>query len=142
MCRTDHAGLGVGEQHRRAVGGEDAQREARAIGDQRIGMRPRRVVPRIGDGNRIGAVYLEHRNQTPARQHRFRREAAVFGDHGGIVVRAEPDIEPGMHARRHAATPAEKAMWNGQRGRADNFYCHSTSLMMRSSSIVSPTRKA
>ena len=30
MGGADHAGLGIGEQHRRAVGGDDAEQQARA----------------------------------------------------------------------------------------------------------------
>ena len=37
MGGADDAGLGVGEQHRRAVGGEDAEQQVRAVGDHRVG---------------------------------------------------------------------------------------------------------
>jgi len=143
MRGTDHAGLGIGEQHRRAIGGEDAEREARTIGDQRIGMRPRRLVPGIGDGDGLGAVHLEQADQPPAGQHRPDRAPAILADRPRIVVGAEPDIQPGMHADGDAPAPAEKAVRHAsQCGRADYLDRHSTSLMMRSSSIVSPTRKA
>ena len=36
---ADHAGLGIGEQDRRAVGAEHAERDAGAIADQRVGRR-------------------------------------------------------------------------------------------------------
>ena len=36
MGGADHARLGVGEQHRRAIGGEDAQRHAGQGGDQAV----------------------------------------------------------------------------------------------------------
>ena len=39
MGGADHAGLGVGEQDRRAVGGDDAERDAGAVGHHGVGAR-------------------------------------------------------------------------------------------------------
>ena len=40
MGRADHARLAVGQQHRRAIGGDDAEQQAGPVGDQRVGLRP------------------------------------------------------------------------------------------------------
>ena len=40
MGGGDHARLAVGEQDRRAVGGEDSEHEARPVGDHRVGLGP------------------------------------------------------------------------------------------------------
>ena len=61
--RSDHAGVGVGEQHRRAIGGEDAQRQPRNIGRHRIGLRSLADLPRLRDGDRLAAVDLIKRQQ-------------------------------------------------------------------------------
>ena len=46
MGGADHARFGIGEQHRRAVGGDDAEQQARPVGDQRVGVRALVVGPR------------------------------------------------------------------------------------------------
>ncbi len=47
--RSDHACLGIGEQDRSAIGSQDSQREAGAVGNQCVGMRARVVRERRGD---------------------------------------------------------------------------------------------
>ena len=68
MGGADHAGLGVGEQHRRAIGGQDAQRHA---GHGRSpGRRLRGVLPKSQSGVHgmdDGAVDLRQGDQ-PARR--------------------------------------------------------------------------
>jgi hypothetical protein len=55
MRRADHAGLGVGQQHRRAVRGEHAERQPGLAGHQRVD--PWRLIRRpgpVGHGNTVG----------------------------------------------------------------------------------------
>ena len=58
MCRADDAGSLIGEQHRRAIGGENAERDAFALRHHRIGFRPLALRPGFLDHDDIGAVHL------------------------------------------------------------------------------------
>ncbi len=52
MGGADHAALRIGEQHRPAVGGGDAEGERPAWGDHGVGARPRVAGPgRFGDND-------------------------------------------------------------------------------------------
>jgi hypothetical protein len=55
---TDHTRLTVSQQHRAAVGGQHAQDQARPVGDERIGLGRRVVVPRLRDREGHGPVHL------------------------------------------------------------------------------------
>ena len=110
MRRADHAGLGIGEQHRRAIGGQDAERDPGPVGHHRVGMRAQALVPRPGHRDAIGRMDLVRVEQDRAGQHRVARQPAVFGDDRGIVVRSGADIEPGIEPGRYPAAPPEKAV--------------------------------
>src|SRR3546814_1980428 len=76
-----------------------------------------------------------------AGEHRFGREAAVLRDGARVVIRAEPDVEPVVHALRHpAASPEEAVRHAAERAGAEGLHAaHSASRMMRSSSAWSQT---
>ena len=57
MGGTDHAGLRVGEQDRRAIGGEDAEREAGPVGDDGVGMGAGIVGPGLGGDQSASAEW-------------------------------------------------------------------------------------
>ncbi len=80
MGRADHAGLGIGEQHRRAIGGEDSEQQPGPVGDHRVGVRPLVLRPRLLDIDGVGRMDLVHGRQLGAGQHRGDRAAAVLGD--------------------------------------------------------------
>ena len=80
MGGADHAGIRVGEQDRRAVGGEDAERQAGPVGDDFIGIRAAIVGPGLeaegqnlaerketGDGRFGGGTGRGGRGRTPRR---------------------------------------------------------------------------
>ena len=63
MGGADHAGAIVGEQHRRAIGGEDAEHEAGTARDHRVGDRRTVPGPRIIYMHDVGGVALLHRHE-------------------------------------------------------------------------------
>lgn len=69
----DYPGLAIGQQHRRAIGGDNAEREARPVGDYCIRFGPRIVTPRLGDGNRFGGMDLLDAHQPQSGQNRSDR---------------------------------------------------------------------
>jgi hypothetical protein len=79
----------------------------------------------VGEGvghHRDRAVDLMDRRQPRARLHRIDGAAPVLMDGVAIVVRSEADIEPGMDAGRHAASPAQEAVRHArQRFGADDL---------------------
>ena len=54
MRRADHSCPGVSEKHRGAIGGEDSEQQAAAVGDHRVGVRPFCVRPAMLRLKRIG----------------------------------------------------------------------------------------
>ena len=100
MGRADHAGLAVGEQHRRAIGGEDAEQQAGPVGDQRVGLRARVV----GHGSRtvdaVGRMDLVDRRPAARRAAPPRpRGGGSRPPPRGSSPDAEADVEPGDRAR-------------------------------------------
>ena len=135
MGGADHAGLAVGEQDRRAIGGEDAEREAGPVGDDRVGMRAGVVGPgRVGIDARPAEWTWWTVTKARARRDRLDRAAAILGDRVAVVVRAPADIEAGADAGRDAAPPAEEAVRHaGQRGGADHLDGHHRSSLITGS---------
>ena len=74
MCGPDHPGHAIGKQHRRTVGGDDAQHDTGPVGHHRIGMRSGAGRPRRLNRHRIGPMHLEQPNQ---RRHARRRARAA-----------------------------------------------------------------
>ena len=81
---------GVGEQDRPAVGGADAERDARTVGDDGVGLRSLRPVAQtLVDDRDVGAVNLVGRRQT------VRRGAQRGGDARAVFQhRARSSLEP------------------------------------------------
>ena len=61
-------GLGIGKQHRRAIGRQHAESQAWRCRDDRIGARPLLGAPGTLDDDRGGAVNLMRRQEAPRRQ--------------------------------------------------------------------------
>ena len=80
MRGTDDPGLGIGEQHRRAIRGQDAERHPGGGGDQRIA-RPTLGAGRI-EHDRLGAVRLAGGIERPGRQPERRHRAGAVFRHG------------------------------------------------------------
>jgi hypothetical protein len=97
------------EQHRRAVGGQDAEDEFRLVRRQRVGLNP--VRGRLRHDNAFGTMRLVHGDQPIRRQAKFFRHAAAVFDHGGtVVLRAHAAIEAVIDTGADAAPAAEKAV--------------------------------
>ena len=112
MRRADHASLPVREQDRRAVGGEDTQRQAGPIGHQGVGMGADAIFERLQHSHAVGRMNLVQRDEPGAGQHRLGRTPAVLRDQFRVVAGAEPDVQACHVAGRDAAAPAEKAVGN------------------------------
>ena len=63
MCRADHPGFGVGEQDRRAVGGENAERQTVDAGDEGVGLGDVIGIGLAGDFQHGDGVHLLQRHQ-------------------------------------------------------------------------------
>ena len=57
MGGADHPGLVIGEQDRRAIGGQDSEQQVRAVGDHRVGVRPLVLRPGLLDRRRTSAEW-------------------------------------------------------------------------------------
>ena len=88
MGGADHTRFRVGEQHRRAVGGEDAEDQAGPVGDQRVRPAGGRRRNRRGDVDRVGRMDLVEGDQSRAGRHCFDRAAPVLADRLAVVVRS------------------------------------------------------
>src|SRR6186713_1290245 len=111
MGAADHARIGVDEQHRPAIGGGDAERDAGRFRHQRIALRPRPARPWcFGDEHvrRMDLVQAEEMVRCDADM--LGHAAAVLRDEGLIVVGAEPAIQRGIDAVGDAALAGEEGM--------------------------------
>lgn len=137
MCRADHPGVAIREQHRRAIRGEDAEQQPRPIGDERIGARAQPILERFDHRHRIARMDLIDSRQLRAGQDRVARAPAILGDGGGIVLRSGADVQPRNDARGDAPAPPQKAVGDSaQRAGAMNLHrAHSAHAHSRSSSI-------
>src|SRR4029077_8397539 len=68
MRGADHANLWISEQHWRAIGGEDAERDARHLGYCPIGTRVALAPPRPLDSDDSGAMDLVTADQPLGRE--------------------------------------------------------------------------
>ncbi len=110
--RTDHAGLDVRQQHRRAIGGDHAEQDTRPVGRHRVGARPLGVRPWTDHADRVGRMDLVDRRQRGPGKHGRDGAAAVLGDRLFIIVGAVAHVEAGNHAFRDTAAPPEEAVRN------------------------------
>lgn len=101
MRRRDDASFRIGEEHRRAIGGEHCGHHAGAIGDHRVGIGTG-AVP-AGDGHGI-AMHLIDQGQFPGMGGQGgEQRRPVVGDVRGIVAHMISEIEPGPAPRAHPA---------------------------------------
>ena len=140
MRRSDDTRLFVGEEHRRAVRGEDAKKEARTVGDHGVRMGPPVLFPWLLDMDDRRRMNLVDGREACAGQDGIDRSPAVFGNQLRIVPASVADVEPPHLALRYTATTSEKAMRQMmQQLRTDDFDGHRFARMMMSSSACSPT---
>ena len=117
MGGADHAGLRVGEEHRRAIPGDDAERDAGPARHHRVRRRPRALVPtgRIHLRDR-GAMHLRKPMEGAGGQaERVRRAAPVLPHAIPVVLAGERAVERSIRPLRHAAAPGEEAMAEARR---------------------------
>ena len=113
MRGADNPGDRVGEQYRRAIGREHAERDARDGGHHGVGARVGGAPPRPLDGDRRGAVDLMAGDQPLHREGELRRrDRPVLLDLRRIVVRAEAAIERREHAVADPALAGEEGVAN------------------------------
>src|SRR5689334_3759265 len=112
VSSADHARFIVGEQDRRAIGGENPEQQLGPVSDDGVGMRPLLLRPGAVSKNSVGRMDLVHRHQLGARQYGSHRSLAVFEDRGAVVIAAVADVEPSDLTNGHAATPAEEPVRN------------------------------
>ncbi len=115
MGGSDDTGLGIGHQHGRAIGGEDAEDEAGNGRDHRI--RALGDVGGFGNHQHFGGVNLEH--GAKLLRHRvemFGHAAAVFVDMAAFVAATLSAIQTGIDALADATRAAKKGVlkaWGG-----------------------------
>ncbi len=102
--------LTIGQQHRRAIGGEDAEQDAWPIRDDGIGMGAGIVGEWRTDGDGIRAVDLVQSRQRSAGQDGCNGTPPVFMDSFAVVTRAEADIEALQDTARNATLTAKEAV--------------------------------
>ena len=142
MRGTDNAGLRIGEQHRRAIGGDDAEYEPRTVGDQRVGMRAGIVAPGLRHGHHLCAVDLIGGHERRAGADRSHRAGAVLRHDGRIVARAQPCVQPSDDAAGHAAAAAQEPVRDAKQLCAEQVEGHSASRRIRSRSVCVPVWNA
>jgi hypothetical protein len=102
---ADDAGRVVGEQHRDAVGDQDAEHEARCPGDERVGVR-QRPVHRAVDDRDPGAVDLAHPHQPVTGDAELAGEPVAVGRHvRGVVAHVVAEVERLVGRTGPAAPP-------------------------------------
>ena len=107
MGGTNDTGLRVGQQHGRAIGGENAQANARLVAHQRISFNCEHIVLCVFDINGLCAVNLM-RGDKHARAQMRAYAAAVFSDRGGLILRPASGVQAFIYPRRHPAKAGEK----------------------------------
>ena len=136
MRCSDDSRFGVGEQHRRAVCREDAEKKPGSVRHHCISVRS--GVPRPGslDVNRVSRMNLMNRGEVGVGKHRGDCAASVLLDRRPVVSAAETDVQSFKLAGRNASASAEKAVWNVAKrcGANDVDPAQSTFRMMMSSS--------
>ncbi len=111
MGGADDAGLKVGKEDRPAIGGENAEREARNIGDHRVGFGPASVIDWRCDGYDGGAVDLMDGDEAGFREIEGGSHNAAVAAHGfKIVARTRAAVERGEQPGRKAALAGEETV--------------------------------
>ena len=121
MDRRDHARVGIGQQHRHAVGGTDDQHHITLGGDEGICFRKCRTRPTVVDTIDLGAVHLSHLGEVEGGIAEIRREGPVdppeiLRTRGIVVAVIEGEVELAV---RRGADPAESV----REGQLDGARC-------------------
>ena len=93
VCGADHAGFGVGQEHRCTVGSDDTQKQAGPVRHERVGMGSFVMCHRLPDYYRRWRMDLVDAGKRRAGSNRVDREAAVSFDGLWIIAAAEAAIE-------------------------------------------------
>src|SRR5687768_16233889 len=114
MRRADHSRFLVGKEDWRAVGGEDAEGDARHIGRPAVGHGTLVDWPGIPNRHDIGAVILIN-GEKPWLRHAecFRDHVAVAHYDFAIIARAHSAIERGEQSGRMSPLTGEEAVPEG-----------------------------
>src|ERR1043165_177854 len=117
MRGTDDAGFFVSEQDRTAVGGGDADREARSRGYDRIGARRVLAGPWLRGDDHVGRMNLIAAHQM-SRRHAERRGHArtVLAHFFRRIARADAAVEARVEALGYATLAGEEGVGAVGRG--------------------------
>jgi len=142
--RADDDRVMIGEQHRRAIGGENPEQQVGRVGDHRVGAGALTLRPGVIGDDDIGRVDLVDGRKLGLGEKRGDREPAVAFDGLAVVIATEADVETRAGADRHAAAPPQKAVRElAEADRAGNLDAVQMSFrMMMSSSAWLPTMKS
>jgi hypothetical protein len=138
MGGGDDARFPIGEEDRRAVGGEDAEDQPGAVGHHRIGFGASIVGKGRDHVYRLGRVDLMERDQLRFGRHGGDRPAAILADRLPIVAGAQADIEAFATALGDSPAPPQEAMRDSVQ-RAGGKDVYRSSFHISSSSAWSPT---
>ena len=87
MGAADDARIGIDEQHRPAIGGGNAERDAGRFGDQRVALRPGPARPRAICDEDVGA-----RVHGPVTQGDFLKRIGIDTRAAALMQKAAPDV--------------------------------------------------
>jgi len=128
MRGSDDPRIRIGEQNRRAIGGQDAEHDPGTVRDHCIDVRTRIVRKWRDDCDGIGRVDLMHSDQSPPRCGSLDGDCSILMDCFTIIVAPEPDVEPGADTLGDAAFAAEETVWQAiEQPRPCDFDVHRTS---------------
>ena len=145
MRRADHPGIGIGEQHRRAIGGEDPEQQAgrsvtiaSACGRSSCGQAPLGM-----DRARPNAPGGPLQARRPAGPQRSRADGSRRSRRGRRCCRSRRSARRARRSKRRRGARGSRA--GGRRGtaaRMTSTALTATCLMMMSSSAWLPTMKS
>ena len=138
MGGADHLGLGVGQKHWRAVGGEDAQRQARRGGNHGVAFEPGRAFAAQGRGKvcTIGLWIWDRLTSCVPGASADSDTAAVFADGFRSIFGARAAIEGTVDSGRNAAVAVEEAVRDA--GRLEAFGLPLSSSVMARKPAMPP----
>lgn len=138
MRGADDARAPVGQKDRRTIGSKNAEKNAGAVGNDRVGFRTfiflRRTLG-IDDG---GSVHLPETCKLSSRQNALDYACAILPDRGKVIVSPEPALQTGHRTSRHPALPAEEAMRHIEEPGCDKGRSHVASISAARNSLTSP----
>ena len=141
---ADDDAVMVGEQHRRAIRGQDAEQQVRPVGDDGIGPGPLVLRPWCVGTDHLGRMDLVHGGERRRRRQSRNGQPPILVDRGPLVIASVTDVEAGKRSGRDSAAAAEEAVRQAAEGHGpdDLDLAHSALRMMMSSSAWLPTMKS